>query len=268
MMTRSVRPIILCTLGAVLAVLMAASAWAGVSWKSDPNIPDTLLLPSADWRGDTVIALDLITATDDSLSVAQVVLVWDNPALRVNSVDLTIGRWAVPGYHRWTTGDTDTGVVVAFMPTQKRLPPGSGAVARIYFGRDSAHSFDSDFQLRSGEVVPSPPLAPYQTLFSDLPNDPYVPGVVTSGTIVFSPCICDQHGELTGDAVIDAVDLNSLIEGIFFNGAPPPADPECPHIHRGDYNCDNAYDVVDLNEMIEYMFFSGTTLCDPCEDLP
>lgn len=268
MMMQSVRPIIANIAGVLLMLLAAASASADVEWKTDPNIPDTLVIASTDWRGDTLIALDLVTATDDSLSVAQMVLVWDNPALRVDSVKLTVGRWAVPGYHRWTTANSDTSVVVAFMPTQKRLPPGSGAVARIYFGRDSAYAFDSDFEMRSGEMVPTPPLAPYQTLFSDVANEPYVPGVVVSGTIVFSPCICDQHGELTGDAVIDAVDLNDLIEGIFFNGPPPPTDPDCPHIHRGDYTCDNAYDAVDLNAMIDYIFFNGTTLCDPCEDLP
>ncbi|MBD3299221.1 MAG: hypothetical protein GF341_11235 [candidate division Zixibacteria bacterium] len=225
-------------------------------------------MPSIEWRGDTLIALDLMTSTDDSLSAAQMVLVWDNPALRLDSVILNVGRWNVPGYHRWTMADNDTGVAIAFMPTQKRLPPGSGPVARLYFGRDSAYTFDSDFAIISGELPATPPLATYQTLFSDVANEPFLPGLIEQGVVAYSPCFCSEHGDISDEGTIDALDLNMMIMGIFFNGPTPPIDPDCPHIHRGDYSCDNAYDAVDLNQLIEYIFFNGTTLCDPCEDLP
>ncbi len=261
-------------LSAVLIICIAAllviaqNVRADVSWKSDPNESDTLVMPSTGWRGDTLIVLDLETTTDDSLSVAQMVLVWDNPALRLDSVRLNVGRWNVPGYHRWTMADSDTGVAIAYMPTQKRLPPGSGAVARLYFGRDSAYVFDSDVTIISGELAASPPLATYQTLFSDVANEPFLPGAVTPGVIAYSPCFCDEHGDISDDGARDAVDLNMMIMGLFFNGPIPPNDADCPHIHRGDYNCDNAYDAVDLNQLIAYLFFNGDTLCDPCEDLP
>ena len=239
-----------------------------VAWKSDPNVPDTLTIPSFDWRGDTLVTLPISTSTDDSLAIAQIVLTWDNPALKVISVNLTVGRWNVPGYHRWTKSGTSNGVVMAFIPTQRRLPPGSGVVAQIQFGRDSAYTFDQDFVIEPGTITPAPPLTEYASMFADLANDPFLPGLIQEGTVTYSPCFCEEHGKISGNNDITALDLNDMIDDLFFSSPLPPTDPDCPHIHRGDFNCDNTYDALDLNAIIDYLFFAGASPCDPCEDLP
>lgn len=238
------------------------------AWKSDPNTPDTLTIPSFEWRGDTLVTIDISTSTDDSLSIAQIVLTWDNPALRLVSVNLTVGRWNVPGYHRWTKSGTNNGVVLAYLPTQRRLPPGSGAVARLQFDRDSAFTLTEDFTIEPGLITPAPPLATYESMFADLANDPYVPAIIQAATVTYSPCFCEEHGKIANNNDITALDLNVMIDGLFFGAPAPTKDPDCPHIHRGDFNCDNSYDALDLNALIEYLFYGGATLCNPCEDLP
>lgn len=251
----------------VLSIL--ATVWptqSAFAWQSDPNAPDTVSIPSIPWRGDTVVALDISVTTDDSLSTAQLVFAWPNPALRVDSVKFSVGRWNVPGYHRWSRPGDGT-VVVAFMPTQKRLPPGSGPVARLWAGRDSAYVFDTDFDIEPALIDAPPPRAPFQTVFADLPGQAYAPAMVSGATITFSPCICPDHGNVSGTGGIDAVDLTMVIDGIFFGGSMPMKDSECPHIHRGDFNCDNVFNAVDLTVFIGHIFFGGAPPCDPCEDL-
>jgi len=240
---------------------------AGAAWKSDPNSPDSVAIPSIPWRGDTLIALTVSAATDDSLSVAQFVLAWPNPALRVDSVKFNIGRWNVPGYHRWSQPAGAGTVAVSFIPTQKRLPPGTGPVALIYCGRDSAYTFDSDFGLDTATLGALPPRAPFQTVFADLPGEAFSPAAVLGATIAFSPCICPDHGDAGSGGGIDATDLAIVIDAVFFGGPMPPTDPQCPHIHRGDINCDNTFDAVDLAVYIDHIFFGGAPPCDPCEDL-
>lgn len=235
--------------------------------KPDPGAPDSIWIASVPWRGDTVLALDVYAATDESLVVAQIVLAWPNAALRIDSVKLNVGRWAVVGYHQWAQAGIDTAVALAFLPTQGRLPPGSGPVARIFCGRDSAYAFDTDLDLDTSQIDNPPPLAPYQTVFSEAANDPFLPTLISPGTVFFSPCICKSHGDPVADGGIDAVDLANMIDGIFFGGPLPDAEPTCPHIHRGDFNCDNTYDVLDLSRLIDHIFFGGVGPCDPCTDL-
>jgi hypothetical protein len=235
--------------------------------QADPNSPDSVSIPSIPWRGDTIIALSVSTTTDDSLSVAQLVFAWPNAALRVDSVRFNAGRWNVPGYHRWSKPTGSDTLVVSFLPTQKRLPPGSGVVALVYCGRDSAYTFDADFDVGEAVVEAAAPRAPFQTVFADLPGPSFVPSTILGATSSFSPCICPEHGNLNDDSAIDAVDLAIVIDGVFFGGALPETDPECPHIHRGDISCDNSYDAVDLAIFIDHIFFGGPPPCDPCEDL-
>ncbi len=59
-------------------------------------------------------------------------------------------------------------------------------------------------------------------------------------------------GDLNDDGVLDAVDLNTLIEVIFFNGE-VPVPPE----ERADINCDGVFDAVDLNQLINVIFFNA-----------
>ncbi|GAB4320915.1 MAG: hypothetical protein Kow0074_11550 [Candidatus Zixiibacteriota bacterium] len=75
---------------------------------------------------------------------------------------------------------------------------------------------------------------------------------------------CGTAGELSGDGVVGPVDVNLLIDYIFFNGPDLMADPGCPRVNRGDFNCDGVVDNLDLNRMIDHIYFNGPDACDPC----
>lgn len=264
---KRILPLACLSLGVLLFSLSNTSTSRAQTWKSDPGVPDSLWVPGVDWRGDTLFALDVWTKTDDSLAVAQIVLGWSNPAMRLDSVKLDVGRWNVGGYHKWTKAMTNNAVALAFLPTAKRLPPGNGIVARLFFGRDSAFTFDADVPVDTIQIYPSPPMAPYQTVFSEAANDPFLPVFVESGTVVFSPCYCSQHGDVYDDGQPNTQDLGYLIDALFAGGPLPPKDPDCPHINRGDFNCDNSLDSIDLGLLIDYLFAGAAGPCDPCEDL-
>jgi hypothetical protein len=76
---------------------------------------------------------------------------------------------------------------------------------------------------------------------------------------------CASHGDVAGDdGALDAVDLQVLIDHIFFGGADPTTDQGCPHIDRGDFNCDGSDDAIDLSHLIDHVFFGGAGPCNPC----
>ena len=75
-------------------------------------------------------------------------------------------------------------------------------------------------------------------------------------------CDCPHQGDHNGDGLINDVDLNFLIDILFFNGA-DTQDPQCPNT-RADFNCDGAPDNIDLNFHIDYQYFNGADPCDPC----
>ncbi|MBD3297045.1 MAG: hypothetical protein GF341_00155, partial [candidate division Zixibacteria bacterium] len=64
-----------------------------------------------------------------------------------------------------------------------------------------------------------------------------------------------QRGDLNGDGVLDAVDLNIVINMVFFN-EPLPDPPQLL-----DLNCDGFPDAVDFNYLIEHIFFNGPLPC-------
>lgn len=91
------------------------------------------------------------------------------------------------------------------------------------------------------------------------PNDncPYYPNPGQEG--------CGSHGDVGGDdGVINALDLQVLIDHIFFGAPAPPTDPGCPHLDRGDFNCDGVDTAVDMAHMIDHIFFGGPPPCNPC----
>lgn len=92
---------------------------------------------------------------------------------------------------------------------------------------------------------------------------------VVGSTMIDVLCCCEFHGDVHDDPmhVPDAVDLNDLIDYIFFNGPVPIIDPGCPHINRSDVNCDAYPDAVDMNTYIDYIYFNGD-ICDPCDCSP
>ncbi len=76
-------------------------------------------------------------------------------------------------------------------------------------------------------------------------------------------CSCPFQADFNADNFLDAVDLNALIDALFFNG-PDPQDPNCP-TSRGDFNNDGVPDDTDLNALIDALFFNGPDPCDPCD---
>ncbi|MBD3297481.1 MAG: hypothetical protein GF341_02420 [candidate division Zixibacteria bacterium] len=75
-------------------------------------------------------------------------------------------------------------------------------------------------------------------------------------------CQCPYQGDIDADGFRDAVDLQMLINILFFN-AVEPQDPLCP-ITRSDLNGDDFSDSVDLSLLISHLFFNGPYPCDPC----
>ena len=76
-------------------------------------------------------------------------------------------------------------------------------------------------------------------------------------------CSCPYQADFDESQVVDAVDLNGLINALFFGG-PNPQDPHCA-FSRGDLNLDGFPDALDLGEMIDYLFFGGFFTRNPCD---
>lgn len=64
------------------------------------------------------------------------------------------------------------------------------------------------------------------------------------------------RGDMDGDCVIDALDLNSLIDFLFYGG--PSIPPE-----RAELNCLPGTDALDLSYLIDLLFFNGPDPCSP-----
>ena len=78
----------------------------------------------------------------------------------------------------------------------------------------------------------------------------------------FSPCDCPHQSDLDASGFPDGIDLNLLIDALFFGGD-DPRDLFCP-VSRGDFDISGQIDALDLNLMIDYLFFSGAAPQDPC----
>jgi len=75
-------------------------------------------------------------------------------------------------------------------------------------------------------------------------------------------CNCPFQADFDESGARDAVDLNLLIDILFFN-APDIQDPDCPAT-RSDFDYSGAPDAVDLNQLIDHLFFNGPEPVDPC----
>ncbi|MBD3298161.1 MAG: PKD domain-containing protein, partial [candidate division Zixibacteria bacterium] len=124
------------------------------------------------------------------------------------------------------------------------LPPGNGPIAKVYFRvRSTAQpgeTIDVEFNT----------LGSYSLKFTTA-EIAFTPEV-TTGAVTVSALI----GDLTGDGVHDATDLNELINVVFFN-APMPNPPSV-----ADFNCDGVIDAVDINDIIQFIFFNGPGACE------
>ena len=85
---------------------------------------------------------------------------------------------------------------------------------------------------------------------------------IDSFYVELAECDCPHQGDFNADGFLDALDLNDLIDILFFAGA-NITDPLCTTT-RADLNCDNTPDALDLNYLIEHLFFAGPVPCDPC----
>ena len=75
-------------------------------------------------------------------------------------------------------------------------------------------------------------------------------------------CLCPLQADFDGDGFLTALDLNTLIDVLFFS-VPDTQDPGCSTT-RGDFTCDAVADALDLNGLIDHLFFQGLGPCDPC----
>ena len=84
----------------------------------------------------------------------------------------------------------------------------------------------------------------------------------TKGVITVLPCECPFLSDFDESGFLDAIDLNEMIDVLFFSGT-DPQDPNCPAT-RADFNNSGFPDALDLNDLIDHLFFSGGGPCDPC----
>ena len=75
-------------------------------------------------------------------------------------------------------------------------------------------------------------------------------------------CDCPYQSDFDANGILDALDLNELIDILFFGGV-NPQDPLCPTT-RGDFDNSGVPDALDLNDLIDHLFFGGTPPVDPC----
>lgn len=146
---------------------------------------------------------------------------------------------------------------------QSALPPGTGPLARVHYRvRNTAVPGDTAY-LTTGTLGAY--VLETTTLTAEF--QPVFHGATL--TVVAPPCDCSAHGDVAEDnGELNSVDLASLIDHVFFAGDTPPADPLCPHINRGDFDCNGEVNAVDLSHLIDAVFFGGAPPCDPCACSP
>lgn len=138
-----------------------------------------------------------------------------------------------------------------------QLQAGSGVVANLWV-RASPSA-----QMGQVEVVDSAWLGSLTHLRLTSVFDDGYPDYFSSGSITIgSACTCPMQSDLDSDGFLTALDLNALIDVIFFS-APDVQDADCPNT-RSDFDCSGAPDALDLNALIDHLFFGGSGPCDPC----
>ena len=81
-------------------------------------------------------------------------------------------------------------------------------------------------------------------------------------SLICSDCSCPHHCDYDGNSILDPLDLNAMIDVLFFAGT-DIHDPLCT-TSRSDFDCSGFPDALDLNAMINHLFFGGAGPCDPC----
>lgn len=143
--------------------------------------------------------------------------------------------------------------------TSEVFLPGSGVAVRFHWR--ALHNATPQV---TPVVFENDPVFPQSwNTITDLHGIIFKRPVLTSGSVtVTQKCDCPYPGDLDANGLYDAIDLNALIDILFFGGV-NLSDPDCP-VSRVDWNCDGVPDALDLNDAIAHMFFIGAGPCDPC----
>jgi hypothetical protein len=128
--------------------------------------------------------------------------------------------------------------------TAAELPPGTGAVAKLYFHLPWANLNDT-------AVVELDGYSSYLPVFSGSKLT-YQPRPVSA--VVRVTCCIGDRGNVDGDILddVNVADLTYLVDYLFRSGPPPP----CPD--EADVNNDGAgINVADLTYLVDYLFRTG-----------
>jgi hypothetical protein len=75
-------------------------------------------------------------------------------------------------------------------------------------------------------------------------------------------CHCPLQGDMNGDGFFNALDLNLMIDALYFEGD-LPQDSQCPTA-RADATSDGDLDMMDIEFMVGVLFFGGPFPINPC----
>ncbi|GAB4324651.1 MAG: hypothetical protein Kow0074_17790 [Candidatus Zixiibacteriota bacterium] len=238
--------------------LVTFSTYSPLDVEGSTSLSDTLTIIEA-LGNQTPVITENIALT--GFGCNELCAIWnEESSIAVSAVD-----YDSPGnltYH-WSTGTSS--------PATKFRNPTSGAWVTELSGPWNEVDFFVESPSPGGRI-----LAPNQAEFVVDVEDGGGGITTTSRTIVLAGidgctecsglmCDCSCHGDIDCNGQIDAVDLNLLIQIIYFN-AESPVDDNCPHVGRADFNCNGIVDGVDLNALINFAFFVGSGPCDPCEN--
>lgn len=140
-------------------------------------------------------------------------------------------------------------------PSGMTLPAADGIVAYLWVRSSSGNTIGEVKTVDSATYSTN-----YLRLISNVADfkPQFIPGSIT----MQAACDCPYQCDFDESGALDALDLNDLIDILFFAGT-DPQDPVCPAT-RADFNYDGAPDALDLNDLIDHLFFAGSGPVDPC----
>ena len=187
----------------------------------------------------------VILASDTTISVEFAVL-------RGTAFEQIGGSIQEPGVMIFAALDIDGDTSSAFLA-------GSGPTLRLYWRAQTT----ATPQVTALHFENDPHLPQSWNTMTDFSGFDFIRPVLTDGTVTVTlTCECPHPGDMDGNGIYDSIDLNALIDILFFGGF-NLTDPDCP-IVRADWNADGFADALDLNGIIGHLFFGGPPPIDPC----
>jgi len=138
------------------------------------------------------------------------------------------------------------------------LLPGHGPVARVHY-RSRPNVVPGDTSYLDLLSIPT------QKFEVFVGSDTLRPDFMGATLRVVQGCECLHQSDMNGDNQLNSVDLNSVIDILFFN-AENIQDPFCPGA-RADFDYNGSPDALDLNLLIEHLYFQGGAPCAPCNPI-